>query len=339
MKINKKELQTALEKVKPGLANREILEQATSFAFMGDRVVTYNDEISVSHPVEGLNVTGAVKAQALYDFLNKIKKDEIEIEWQENQVVIKSGKAKAGLILEQEIKLPIEEVGEINKWKSIPEDMMEALKFCYPCCSKDLSRPILTCVNINKDSVEASDSYQIIRYKLNKKAPVSKFLVPASSVRELVKYKVDKIAEGQGWVHFKSSDDTIFSCRILNDEFPDVTNYLEFEGMEFDFPKKTTHALEKAEVFSKADLSSGDLPTVTIEITDGEVNVTTKNEYGWFEEKIKGKHSVQDSSIKFSIGINFLSNLLSQLQNCIVGEDRIKFEGENWTHVIAMMSE
>ena len=48
MKINKKELQEALERVKPGLASRELIEQSTSFAFMRDRVVTYNDEISIS---------------------------------------------------------------------------------------------------------------------------------------------------------------------------------------------------------------------------------------------------------------------------------------------------
>ena len=72
MKINKVELQEALEKVKPGLASRELIEQSTSFAFMGDRVVTYNDEISISHPVKNLDVTGAVKAQTLYAFLNKI---------------------------------------------------------------------------------------------------------------------------------------------------------------------------------------------------------------------------------------------------------------------------
>ena len=75
MKINKAELQTALEKVKPGLASRELIEQSTSFAFMGDRVVTYNDEISISHPVAGVDINGAVKAQALYDFVSEVKKE------------------------------------------------------------------------------------------------------------------------------------------------------------------------------------------------------------------------------------------------------------------------
>ena len=64
--IKRAELKEALETVKPGLASKEIIEQSTSFAFMGDKVVTYNNKISMSHPVKGLDITGAVKADEMY---------------------------------------------------------------------------------------------------------------------------------------------------------------------------------------------------------------------------------------------------------------------------------
>ena len=91
MIINKTNLQTALEIVKPGLASKELIDQSTSFAFMGDRVVTYNDDISVSHPIEGLNITGAVKADKLYALLNKLKQEEIEVEICGGEILLKSG--------------------------------------------------------------------------------------------------------------------------------------------------------------------------------------------------------------------------------------------------------
>ena len=69
MKLNKTDLQKALEIVKPGLANKEMIEHSTSFAFIGGRVVTYNDEISLSHPVEGLEIEGAIHAEELYKLL------------------------------------------------------------------------------------------------------------------------------------------------------------------------------------------------------------------------------------------------------------------------------
>jgi DNA polymerase III sliding clamp (beta) subunit (PCNA family) len=338
MKINKAELQEALEKVRPGLASKELIEQTTSFAFTGGRVVTYNDEISISHPVKGLDVVGTVKAQALYRFLEKIKKEEIDIEWEENQVIIKAGKSKAGLIFEQEVKLPIkEEIGKIEKWKNLPGNFVEALKLCYPCCSRDMSRPILTCVNIDGEGVQASDSYQIIHYTLTEKIPVGKCLIPATSVKELVKYPVKKVAVGESWIHFRTEDGTVFSSRILNNEFPDTSKHLAIKGVEFSFPKNINQILERAHVFSKKDASPGDIPTVTIEIKEGQIKISAKNEYGWFVEEARTKYS--GKAVKFSIGIEFLIGFFDKLQNCIIGDDKIGFSGENWQHMIAMLVE
>jgi DNA polymerase III sliding clamp (beta) subunit (PCNA family) len=332
MKINKSELQAALEKVKPGLASKEIIEQATSFAFMGDRVVTYNDEISISHPVKGLDVKGAVKAQYLYAFLNKVKKEEIDIEWEENQVKITAGRAKAGLVFEAEVKLPIEEVGAIGDWKAIQPEVLQAMRFCYSCCSKDMSRPILTCVHVSGKRVEASDSYQIIRYQLEKKVPVKAFLIPASAVRELIKYDIKQVAEGDGWIHFKTEDGTIFSSRIFEGSFPDVGKFLEFDGAEIVFPKNAIQALERAKVFAKGDVGD-EFASVDVEISETGFTFASKDTSGWFEESTKSKY--KGDPIKFTTGVDFLINLLGQVTSCIFGEDKIKFTGEKWAHVVA----
>jgi DNA polymerase III sliding clamp (beta) subunit (PCNA family) len=337
MKINKKELQEALEKVKPGLASRELIEQSTSFAFMGDRVVTYNDEISISHPVKNLDVTGAVKAQAMYAFLSKIKRDEIDVEWEENQVKITAGRSKAGLVLEQEVKLPIEEIGEIKEWKKLPAEILTAIKFCYPCCSKDMSNPILTCVNINGKNVEASDSFQIVQYQLQKKVPIKGFLLPASSAKELVKYDLKQIAEGQGWIHFKTEDGTIFSSRVFDGEFPKIEGLLAFDGVEIAFPKTAVPALERAQIFSKNETFMDSLATVTVEVSKGQIKFTSQDEFGWCEEVVKSNY--KGETIKFTAGVESLINLLSQFSSCICGHDRIKFSGENWQHIIAVTGE
>ncbi len=338
MKINKAELQEALEKVRPGLAQKELIEQATSFMFMGDRVVTYNDEISISHPVKGLDVKGAVKAQALYSFLNKVKKDEIEIEWEENQVLIKAGRSKAGLVFESEVKLPIdEEIGEIGKWKKLPENFVEALKFCHPCCSRDMSRPVLTCVSVSKEKVEASDSYQIVLHKLSGKVPGDGFLIPATAVRDLVRYKITEVAQGESWVHFRTEDGTVFSARTISNEFPDTSKHLKIDGVEFSFPKNTDEILERADVFSKKEISTGDIPVVTVEIKDKRVKFSAENEYGWFEEESRVKYD--GKPVKFAVGIEFLVNLFTKLQNCVIGPDKIGFSGENWQHIVAMLAE
>ena len=69
--MQKQELITALEKVKPGLASKDLIEQSTSFAFINGKVITYNDEISISHPVKDLKIEGAVQAESYINFYQK----------------------------------------------------------------------------------------------------------------------------------------------------------------------------------------------------------------------------------------------------------------------------
>ena len=339
MKINKADLQVALEKVKPGLANKELIEQATSFAFLGGRVVTYNDEISISAPVKGLEkVTGAVKAQALYEFLNKVKKEEIDLEWEDNQVVIKAGRAKAGLIFESEVKLPIdEEITDIGEWNKLPKGFLAALKLCYPCCSRDMAKPVLTCVHINGKVIEASDSYQIIQYKLGGPVPGKKFLIPANSVKELVKYAVTEITVGESWAHFRTEDETvIFSVRIVGGDFPPVAQYLEMDdGVEFSFPEDIREVLARANVFVNRNLAdAGSVPVAFVETKGGRLKLSAKNDSGWFEETMRVTN--KDANFTFSIGIEFLTKLFEKLQTCIIGSRKILFKGENWEHVVAV---
>lgn len=333
MKINRSELQHSLEKVKPGLSNKEIIEQSTSFAFMGDRVVTYNDTISISHPIKGLDVTGAIKAQELYQFLNKVKKDDIHILSEDNEIIIKAGKSKAGLVLQNEIRLPIDEVGAIDKWKKVPDQLLDALKACYPNCSKDMSRPILTCVHVRKDGkVEASDSYRIMQYRLGDKLPIDAFLIPADSVRELVRYNITHIAKGEGWVHFKSKEGTIFSCRIFEDTYPQIQNILEFDGVEIKLPASLQEALEKAQIFSKSEIAIDSM--VSIDIGKGKIKVSANADFGWFEETTRIKYD--EDPVSFKANPEFLMDMLNQVQTCVYGDSKIRFSATNWDHVIAL---
>lgn len=337
MKINKSELQSALEKVRPGLANKELIEQSTSFAFMGDRVVTYNDEISISHPVKELNVTGAVKAQELYQFLNKVDKDEIEVEWEECQVKIKAGKSKAGLTLQEEIRLPIDEIGNIGEWENLPDGFMEGMRFCRSSCSKDMSNPVLTCLHVRQDGyVESSDGFRITRYTLNDALPINTFLIPVSSVVELIKYNIKQIAQGYGWIHFKTDEGTIFSCRIFQDNYPAIAHILDVsEGKEIALPQDMSNALDRAQVFAKADFSGDSL--VAIYIADSKMTVSTESDSGWFEETIRIKY--KDDPIQFKTNPIFLSEMLGKVRNCVIGKEKIKFDGENWVHIIGLIME
>jgi len=324
--MKKTDLLQALEIVKPGLANREKIEQSTSFAFIEGKVVTYNDEISLSHPVEGLDITGAVQAAELYELLRKIKQDDIEISVEDNEIQIKAGKATAGLTLHQEIKLPLEEIGEAGKWKTIPEGFLNAVKMSIYSTGKNLGEPLLTCVHVNENGyIEGSDGLRIIRYQINK-MPVKTFLIPYGSASEVVKLNPIKIAEGKGWIHFKTEKGTIMSCRIFEEAYPETSGFLKVNGVCFVFPQGINDILDRAMVFSS--------DTVNIKLDKKKISIKSESEAGWFEESANVRY--EDKALSFIIAPVLLKNILSETLNCTYDEKLLKFEGENWVYVAAI---
>lgn len=333
MKVNRKTLQTALERVRPGLSKGDTIEQSTAFAFLNGRVVTYNDEISVSHPVEELkDITGAIEAEKLYAFLSKTSNEEVELSLNEKgEIVIKAGRSRAGFTLQAEVKLPLEEgMGQKGKWKPLPTNFTKAVSFCLSSPGNDMNRPVLTCIHVQKSGyVEGSDGYRIARYMLDAEMPVSSFLIPVSSAAELVKLNPTRVAEGEGWIHFRTAEKTEFSCRTFADAYVNTVPFLKVEGTPLTLPKEVPDTLGRANIFARREKLSEE--TIEIRIEKGVLKMKSEDETGWFEEEVAMDY--KGSPLLFRVAPYLLRNILSETLACTLGEKRIKFEGEGWTFV------
>jgi len=334
MQINKQDLLKALEVVKPGLTNKEIIEQSDSFVFIEGIITTFNDEICLTHEVKGVNITGAIKANELYNLLGKLKKDELQVEITENEILLVSGRAKAGLTLQSEIKLPIDSLGKKGKWKQLPEMFLKGMEFAIGACTKDMSRPVLTCVHVNTSGmIEGSDGYKISNFEIGEELPVKTFLIPATSVVTVIKMKPTKIAEGEGWIHFKNEEETTLSCRIFEDDsFPDTSKFLKVKGVNITFPESLNEILDRAMVFCKKDILNA---SVEIRIKDGRLSVGSQSDSGWFKEDIRTSYS---GELSFEITPYLLKDILSETLDCTVSNDRLKFKGDNWQYITLLKS-
>jgi len=331
MQINKKELQEALDIVKPGLASKEMIAQSTSFAFMNGCVVTYNDEISISHPIKDLELQGAIEAQHLYPFLSKIKSDTLNAEIVGNEIILKSGKSKAGLTLQSEIKLPLQSIFEEKTWYPLPDDFAKLVSFTTSSASHDMSKPILTCVHVHESGfVEASDSVRITKGTFGTEMPVETFLLPATSADVMVKLSPKEIAKGDSWVHFRTEEGTTLSCRIYNrDNFPNTEHLFVLKGVDLKLPKASKAMLEKAMIFAKREHSSQEV--INLELSEGVMVMKSRSESGWFEEPTPIRY--QGKEIDFSISPHLLKEILNESLACTLAKDRIKFEGANWVYI------
>ena len=334
MKIQKQKLIEALEIVKPGLANQEVIEQSTSFAFLKDRVVTYNDKISISHPLEGMEIEGAIEADKFYALLNKIKKDEIEIVLNGNEIQLLSGRAKAGMTLQAEITLPLDqELSKKGKWFDLPEKFNRLLKFAMSSASRNNAQPLLKCVFVDKNGyINSSDNYRITSCNLGVELPIKSFLIPASTVSTVVKLDPTQIAEGNGWIHFKTEEGTIISCRIYEEAYPDVTKHLKIKGIKIEFPKSIDEVLERAGVFAKRDSFLDE--NVNISMKDDKIKISAKAESGWFEETLNMRYAGE--AVSFDITPYLLKDILKETLVCTLGEGKLVFEGSDWKYLSAL---
>jgi len=333
MKINRQELVKALEVVRPGLASKEMIEQSTSFAFVNGRIVTYNDEISISHPVKNLDITGAIKAEELYKLLSKLTGEELEIEITGTEVLIQSEKAKAGFSLQKEITLPLMNTEELSAWKELPDNLSTAMQFCLFSCSNDMSRPVLTCIHLQKDGIiESCDNVRGTQYSLGVTLPINDMLIPGRIVEKLIRYNIKNVAKSKGWLHFKMEDKTIFSCRILEEKYPDLTPILQMQGEKIVFPKRIKEILEKASVFSKKEFLLDEV--VSIRLGSKKTYIRAEGESGWFEEEINARYSGEP--VSFQAHPLFLREICEEIRTSYLEKDRLKFIGENWEHVMAL---
>lgn len=341
MKVNKEQLEHALVTVKPGLADKEVIEQTTSFAFMEGRVVTYNDRISISHPVPGLDITGAILATNLYKLLGKVtfaeddKEKEVEIKLIDNELVLSksNGKMKAGFTIESEIKLPVEEAySKMGEWKKLPADFNKFLGLAAGSCGKDMSKPKLTFVHVNKEGfIEGADGFRLTKCELKEEIPVDTFLLPAEAVPEVTRLNPTMIAEGQGWIHFQNDEETIISCRIASEEYTYNTNFTEVTGHEIMLPKDITEILDRAGIFAKREHEIEE--SVRIEIKGKVLRMRASNDLSWLEEEVPINYK---EPLSFSITPYLLRQIIKENRVCIISEDKLKFSGDGWFFIAAL---
>jgi len=337
-RINRTELVKALEKTKPGLASKEMIEQSSSFVFTNGMIVTYNDEISVTHPFEALkDIEGAVKAEELHDLLEKMEDEEIEVDIVENEFRINGERVRAGLAIEKEIKLPIKSNTKIKKWQRLPNDFLEVLKFVMFSCSEDMTKPVLTCVNVTPFYLEASDGFRVTRRNLSDKLSISHaFLLPKSSAEQVVRYDAKNIYAEEEWVHFQTEDGVVLSCRVFSENYPDIESLgiLNVQGIELRLPSKLSDVVERVAVFAKKQELLG--AEVSVKIADKKFTVRGQSDYGWVEEECRINYN--KDPIRFSTNPHFLKDIVTLTQKCTIGNEKMKFVGDGWVHVLALSS-
>jgi DNA polymerase III sliding clamp (beta) subunit (PCNA family) len=328
MKIKRTELLQACKAVMSGVAVKELVAQSSSFIFQNDRVYSFNNEVAVNHPIK-VGFEGAVPAKEFLALITKVKAEEIALTVNKGELLLVGSKAKAGLRLEEDITLPLEDVGDPEDWCELPSSFNKAVGFCLFSASKDDSKAILQNIHIKGQFVESCDNYRITRYDMGKSANfVDALLIPAVAAKDIISHEPTFFAETDGWLHFRNDDDVTYSCRTAKADYPDFTPFLKSDGVELSFPPTLPEIMDRADVMS-------DGMRVSIILEEDFLTVCTENESGWFEESIEAKYKGAD--VEFEIQPIFIKEILKYKGTAFINEKTLCFESDNFKHVVQLL--
>ena len=333
MKIDRQELLKALSALRPGLAKKDIVEQATHFVFIKDKIITYNDQICIMYPFD----TGfecSVKADEFYKILSSMTDAEVELISEENKLILNSGSVKSGFTASTDryvIEL-VEQMDIPGEWIRLPGDFIEGLSFCIFSVSKDVSRRILSCINVSGDQIVSSDDNRISQYTMA--SPVEdSLLIQGSAVLELIKFEIKEYARGQSWIYFKTEDGVVFASRVIEGEYPDASEFFDFEFTRFRLPDNLKQAVEMVSIFAEGDFDID--KKIEVIVKDGKIKCKGEKEIGWAETEADIKLKSEEA-IKFAINPIFFSQILDHTTTICCGKDRAMFTTKNFKHLLSL---
>lgn len=329
--VNREEFLLRLQSVQPGLSQREILEQSTCIIFLPGKIMTYNDEISCSLASK-LKIEGAIRAMPLITILQKLKEEEVDLEEADGELIIHGKRKRAGIAIEKEIHLKVDAVEEPGKWRSLPQDFLEAIDIIQQCAGTDESQFSLTCIHVHPEWVEACDNFQAARFPLTTKFEES-ILVRRGALKHIVGLGMTEFSITDSWVHFRNDSGLVVSCRKYAEEYPKIDEIFKGEGEKMTLPKGLVEAADKALVFA----ADNDNKHVKISIRPGKLRLHGEGSYGWYNELCKIRYKGQP--ISFLISPKILQEIATKYSDCEVTENRLKVVGDKFIFVTCLGKE
>jgi len=332
--VSREDFLRALEEVKPGLSQRDILEQSAAFAFTKGRVWTFNDEVCCS-AVSGLppDFTGVVRAKLLLDMVRKADDETLTVTDDGQEFRVNGKKWRGGFARDSEVLLDLKKVPKPAKedWFPVAPDLCEAIQLVQECAGKDQQQFVYTCVHLHPKWVEASDNNQLARFRVNTGLKES-VLVRRDSIKFVPTYDITRMAVHDNWVHFRASNATVISITRFADKFYDLTAMLDGKGVPVQLPKTLSDLALRAKTVS--DETEED--QIKVKLLPGKVLISARCDGGWFEAGQAAKYSGPQFS--FLVSPKMLQSLVDKYPDCSVDmqEYRIRASGGKFKYVACL---
>jgi HSP20 family molecular chaperone IbpA len=342
MKINKNDLLAVIQKVKPGVSKKEIIEQAGHLIFSNDEVATFNDQICILHPFT-CEFPFSVKEAEFTKVLSGISESEIDLTLKDGNLNIKSKSTKASLstIVGEESKVEHliaqlkTNISATDFFKPLPKEFIDGLYLCAFSANKDVATGVRACVAVKGDTILSTDGIRASSYVMDK--TMDEVLIPAKDAMELIKYAVVSYGISENWIHFKTEDGIIFNCKTMKGDYPHKQVLSIFEDVEPDmtFPAELKEAVGSVTILAEGDMDINKMVRITIE--KNLITVKAEKERGWIEKTVAFEYAGEP--ITFIINPIFFTQILALASGFNLVKGKAQFASENFVHIMALPQE
>lgn len=331
MKVAREAFYNKLKMVAPGLSAREFLEQSSCFVFREGQIWTFNDEIAC-HIESGLTIEGAVQSSSLLAILDKLPDDELLVRVAEDGLEFKGKRRGFSVVMEAEVFLPVERVEQPEKWRKLPEGVLQAFGLVQRCVSSDDSQFVLTCVHIHPEWVEACDGQQAMRCNVETrlKRPI---LIRGASLSQMTNLGMSHFSLTKNWAHFRNEAGLVFSCRRYIEDYPDLEPIIEVAGQAVTIPKGLGEATERAAIFA-TDKAGDALVRVVLDGKRRRMWIYGEGLSGRFYEA--KKVSYEGPRMEFFISPKLLCHVSETYTDAEVSDTKLKVTGAQWVYVTVL---
>lgn len=331
----------AVQKVIAAVDSKSVVAQTDHLIFSDGFISAYNGKISISTPVE-MDLEFSVPANDLYKILKSVDDKEVQLFLEDDVLHIVSDKVRATLSTEVEEEAALLairkfELDDLYDGKSdqIPDNFIEAIGLAIYSASKNADQEDnLNCICVDGKKVTAGDGYRATEIELS--SSMKKVLIPLSSAIELRKFiPTDYIISG-GWMHLIDDFDTVFSLRIVEGNFPDVTkiiNSFETTIPEVQLPPSLKEVVEKIGDIAENPLE--DFRAIEINLLGDRIECHVDKSGLSVTKSIEFEGGEVDAS--FLISSPMLVFILG-ITSCIsINNDFALFSGDDFSQIICLM--
>ncbi len=317
--------------------------QAQDFVFTGNRVVAYNDRLSISSPLpEDTGLLLTVKADRLYKTLQKLPEEDLEFGLGSEDNLSITSKSTKALIKAESLQGDLAELldsldldGLKEKgWQDLPEGFDDAISLCLFSASPDEANVAYNCLRMLEDKIVSTDNWRISQYKFPAPAAPLDYLVPSAFAKELVGRGLVQVQAGRAWAHFRDGDGLVLSVRTVDAPFPDCDKFFEVAGKTVELPAGIVKALDAVMVYAPG--TEDEDRVAELHFKKGKVVCVAEDGAGRIERMVAAPGMQPPPVNVLSINPVFFMTILEHVATMKVAKsgDRVLFKAGNFSHVM-----